>query len=96
MVKLNLQRRPPEPRPADVPATSGPSPEDLEAVLQPVLDEVNKLRSDLDWLGLEVKKLRGKITGGIRHNDTGNGDAPPPPSVQDINAAIKAGTFRRG
>ena len=39
--------------------------------------ELEALEADLDWLGGEVKRLRGKVTGGLRGAPASQ-DAPGP------------------
>jgi hypothetical protein len=44
-------------------------------------ERLSDVESDLAWLALELKKLRGRVTGGIRHQDapgSTNGGAPGP------------------
>lgn len=92
MVRLNLERPRLEPRQDDVSETS-PAPEvvTLEA-FKSLLRDVEEMRADLDWLGAEVKKLRGRVTGGVRKAAE---EPQAGPTLDDINALIKAGRFRR-
>jgi len=48
---------------------------DLEETSRDVVRRLDDLEGDLEWLSLEVKKIRGKVTGGVRksHED----DAQP-------------------
>lgn len=73
----------------DVEATS----ENLGHDIKRLTQAFEELRGDLEWLAGEVKSLRGRVTGGLRNKqppDGDNGTAPP----QDINAAIRSGTYR--
>lgn len=71
---------------------------DVEAALEEVRHELSEFRADLDWLAGEIKKLRGRITGGSRRpTDAGhNGAADTPegaasPTAAELNALILAG-----
>lgn len=61
---------------------SSTAPQELGSRLKSLEDRVadlergdESLASDLDWLGAEVKKLRGRVTGGLRSEKTAQ-DAP--------------------
>lgn len=66
--------------------------DNLEDAFTGVQRQLLDVQSDMDWLGLEVKKLRGKITGGIR---TASQDGPQSSqdAAQAINQAIREGRY---
>jgi hypothetical protein len=45
--------------------------------IREVRERLSNVEADLEWLALELKRLRGRVTGGIRHQGgTTNGDIP--------------------
>ena len=69
--------------------------DDLRHAYQRVSRTCEELRADLDWLSGELSSIRGKITGGSRRPKEGQPQPNGTPiSVDDINAAIRNGTFR--
>lgn len=51
--------------------------EALHTTLRDLRGDLEALAADVDWLSLEVKKLRGKVTGGLRGQEPAQ-DAPGP------------------
>jgi len=100
MERLNL----PDPREKARPADLAPTSVSIDNSLgsdrdrdREVRQAIAELRADLDWLADEVKRLRGRVTGGIRRAKE-EADAPAnngAPTMEQVNAAIRAGTWRR-
>lgn len=68
----------------------------LEQRLERLAATDEELRADLDWLAGEIKKLRGRVTGGSRKPAVTEPGSNGPDPARDINAEIRAGTFSRG
>lgn len=66
--------------------------DNLEDAFTGVQRQLLDVQSDMDWLGLEVKKLRGKITGGLR-TAAQDGAQSPDVAVDDLNTAIREGRY---
>lgn len=75
----------------DVETTSQAHAHDVKRLEQ----TLRELASDVEWLAGEVRTLRGKVTGGLRKKEPPAEDDGGPPPQQDVNAAIKTGTFVR-
>jgi len=67
----------------------------LEKQLEPRQLELERIRADLDFYYGEFKRLKGRVTGGIRRDR----EAPPQPdgqpavpaTAEQLNALIRAG-----
>lgn len=57
-------------------------PDTLERRVRDLERAYEELAADLDWLSGDVKKLRGRVTGGIRKGETAQ-DAPEPTNGAD-------------
>jgi hypothetical protein len=102
MERLNLPDPRENQRPPDVGPTSqahSDSLADLRHAYDRVSQTCEELRADLDWLAGELRSLRGHVTGGSRRKKGEEPQEPAPngqpyTSVEQINAAIRSGTFR--
>ncbi len=71
--------------------------EDLERRVDAIAQDLRRrelhvedLSASLEYTQAEIKKLRGRVTGGLRKEAEEDGGKQPP---VDINEAIRSGTF---
>jgi len=65
---------------------------EIRGELERTRTDLEQLEADVAWLGAEIKKLRGRVTGSVR-KDRETADNGERVDADAINAAIRAGTF---